>query len=663
MAEPYRSSVAANATPLPGASPEDFGAAIGRGLEDAGATLHHIAERNKDLEASQAGVNFAHAQDDIDKAAIDARTNAAPGGAGHTAAVMEEFDKRASAELAAIRDKHIRAAFSNRYAELRSHVDGREYGWEAGKRVDKLATDFDDMGTTLANGQASNPDPVGLHVSLETIDTAGNALAGADAELKAKLIKEQQRKVVLGWANAKQDKDPQTLVAALDQGLLSPYLEGNDVNTLRSGGLVEIRRQEAADRAAQARAEAAARETIGLLQNKIADGYVPTDQEFDGASALARQYKLDGKEWDLGVARDQVLVNRETRTWTPAQWHSSINELEAKGDKRTAGENVRLKHLEAAAGGAISRFNSDPFAAAAAAGTPAPEVDWANPDAKAIENRVTWARSYARSAGLQTVPYLNNDELKDLRDRAANGGIAGQIEVATQVRGTFGVAAATDILRQVDPNNKDMQLMAGLQPRMAQLYKIGAEAIKGGTVKLGTTPEDKQALSDIFTEFMPAIPAELQPAVLKAAENITAGTAAEFGRKEPSGDELENTFRQAVHRAAGQMGSEAQGSATGGFVRWNGRYAWLPPAMSHDDFQRRMSRANDADWMKAGGGPPYYLGSDGKLAKMSDRQISHFGQYSLETVNPGLYQLVGPDGGHVVGKDGRPWQFDVRNLR
>jgi hypothetical protein len=37
-------------------------------------------------------------------------------------------------------------------------------------------------------------------------------------------------------------------------------------------------------------------------------------------------------------------------------------------------------------------------------------------------------------------------------------------------------------------------------------------------------------------------------------------------------------------------------------------------------------------------------------------------EYRLETVNPGLYRLVGPDGGHVVDSQGQPFQFDIREL-
>jgi hypothetical protein len=130
---------------------------------------------------------------------------------------------------------------------------------------------------------------------------------------------------------------------------------------------------------------------------------------------------------------------------------------------------VRLKLLKDAAPSAICRFNADPFAAAAAAGTPAPALNAADP--ASIERRVTWARAYAQSAGLVNVPYLNNDELKrSARPRRprAGGAAARSRRRSAQLVGINATAAA--IARQVDPNNPSLQLMVGLAPRIAQLY-------------------------------------------------------------------------------------------------------------------------------------------------------------------------------------------------
>jgi hypothetical protein len=673
MADPYRSSVAPQTPAFSGASAESFGAAVGRGLEEAGDTVDRIIHREKELkrdqEATSAGVDLANASTEIDKDAIDARTTAAPGGAGHTEAITKAFEERQQAALAAISDKHIRQAFTQRWAELKDHVVTREYGWEAGQRVDKIATDFDTMGTTLANGQAGHPDPVGLQVSLSTIETAGNGLAIA-ADTRAKLIREQQRKVVGTFANSLVDSNPRMIVGdATNKGLLerpefTRYLEPEDIGKLRDGAHVELRRLDAEERQRIARETADAREFVSGLGQRITGGD-PTvsDADFTKGFTLAKKYDLPAAEFNLSEWKDLRDVTRETRTWTPESWHANINALTAKGDKLTAAEGIRLKHLQQLAPGAIGRFNSDPYAAAAAAGNPAPDLDPANP--ATAQARIQWARGYARSAGLQDVPYLSPDEIKDFRDRSAQGP-TGQLEVAAQARSLFGIAAATEIVRQVDPNNRDMQIMVSLPTRMAELYRRGVEALKANTVKLGADGEDSQAdvqgMRDTFAEFMPAIPVDLQPAVLNAARAMTAGRMAETGHNQLTGAELTGAFRNYIHRAGGMVGSVDEGSATGGFARVNGRYAWLPPSMSRAELGRRLARADDGAWIKAGGSPPYYLGSDGKLAKMNDKQIAHLREYQLETINPGLYRLVGPDGGHVVDQHGQPWQFDIRNL-
>jgi hypothetical protein len=675
MADPYRPQLSADPTALPGSSPEAFGAPLARGLEDAGAaidrTLHRLREQHRDNEAAAAGAELAQVSQELDKTSIDARTTAAAGGAGHTEGIMKAFDTRSTDALAKIRDPKIREAFTARYADLKENLFGREYGWEAAARVAKLGDDYDHMTDTLANGQAAHPDIGGLQVSFNTIDSTVHAMQIGD-DTKEKLAREGKRKVAIAFANRLQDDHPEMLVGdqakgvagLLDRPEFNKYLEPDDLKALRSGAHVEIRRSEAEARAARSREEAAAREEISLIGKRTGAGdFSVSDAEFDHAAALAKTYDLKGPAFDLANWKDQRDVNREYRTASPTQIHTDINALEAKGDKRSPNENLRLEHLKAVAPSLISTFNNDPYAAAAAGGHPAPELD--PTDAKSVQGRVTWAISYARSAGLVNVPYLNPDETKTLRDEATTGP-TGQLSVAAQLHGTFGVAIGGEIARQIDPNNKDLQLMVGLHPTMGATYRRGVEALKAGTVKLGADGLDSQAdaerLRSAFADYMPAIPVDMQPAVLNAAKAIEAGIAAEHGRNQLTGDELETFFRAAVQRAGGRSGVVTDYNAPGGFALWNGRYAWLPQTVSSNDFIRKISRAGDAAWLKAGGGAPYYLGTDGKLAKMSDKQIAHFKEYGLETVNPGLYRLVGPDGGHVVDAKGQPWQFDIRQL-
>jgi hypothetical protein len=252
MAEVYQPQLGISEGPqYSGASPEDAGAAVGRGLEQAGDTLdraiHQMRERDRDSEAASAGVALAQASTAAENAATDARNNAQPGAAGHSATIVKTIDQLSADNLGQIKDPHIRAAFQQRYAELRDRVGTREYGWEATQRVGKLVSDVDDQGTAYANSQVSSPNPGSFVQSIGDVATTIGSLNVSD-DIKEKLVKEQQRKIAVAFGNGLQDKNPHALIEALDKGTLNDYLEPEDIKTLRSGGMVEIRRLEAADR-------------------------------------------------------------------------------------------------------------------------------------------------------------------------------------------------------------------------------------------------------------------------------------------------------------------------------------------------------------------------------------------------------------------------------
>jgi hypothetical protein len=665
-------------TPFSGANAEEFGAAIGRGLGDVGAVADHILERklaaNKDAQNAAAALEFAKVSNNLDTAEIDGRDQAGPGGTGHSETVAKLADTSIATALGNIKDPKLRAAYQARYEDLRGNVFNRAYGWERASHTAKMVNDAGETTDTLANGQLLNPDPVGLQVSLETAGTMWEHM-DVSADVKEKGKRESQAAIAAGFANAMIDKDPHAFLGDSAKGTpgildkIATYLDPKQVETLRSGAKIEIRRLDAEQRAAFDRAKAQASEDNTLFADKISKGYVPTDKEWADHTALAKQYGLDKQGFDIGVLHDQADVNREFRTATPMQLHQVINDLEAKKaeGKTSQAENIRLENVKAFAGPAIDRWNTDPEAAAAAAGDPRPQVDWNDPTPQQLEANNKWARSLASSAGLVNPPLLPNDVLKVYRQSAAQGA-GGQLEVAAKMRAWFGSSAAA-VVQQIDPNNQDMQLMVGLHPRIGQLYKEGVAAVQAGSVKLGASPEDEQAMRDVFAKYAPGIPASMQPAVYRAARNITAGIASEFSNSAPTGDVLTSAFDQAMQRAGGRTGAVSDFNAPGGFAEWNGRYAWLPPTVTSNQFIARISRAGPADWAKAAGGEPYYRGPDGKLTKLSESQVAHLKQYPLEIGTdaqgrqiPGVYRMVMPGGGYVGNKDGSPWQFDIRQL-
>jgi hypothetical protein len=339
MAEPYRSQGSASGSNFSGASPEAFGAAVGRGLEEAGGSIdraiHTIKERDRDNQVAAAGVELAQISTDIDTAAIDARNAAAPGGEGHSAAVAKTIQERSTEALGRIKDPHVRQIFQQRYADLHERVYTREHGWEAVARAEKLVTDFDTTGTTYANAQATNPTPDGLASALTDVHAAGNALA-VSADVKTKAVREQQRKVAVGWGNAMQDKDPKSLIATLDHGVLNEYLEPEDIKALRSGAHVELRRAEAEQRQQLSIAQADARERINLIGKRVAAGdFSVTDAEFDGRRGRARRSTISkGRASILACGRTSATSTSETRTFTRRTWDR--HDRHARGEGRQA---------------------------------------------------------------------------------------------------------------------------------------------------------------------------------------------------------------------------------------------------------------------------------------------------------------------------------------
>jgi hypothetical protein len=663
MADGYQAQLGPVAPAYSGDSGE-AGQTIARGLEQAGdsidRTIHQLKERDRDTQAADAGVALAQASSFLDEEATNARQTAEPGGAGHTEGVVNKVDGITQANLAAIKDPHVRQVFAERYANLRDQVGTREYAWEAASRVSKLVTDVDTQGSLYANKVQNTPNLGAWHQAIGDIGTTIGSLA-VDGDTKTKLVKQQGAKVTEGLGNGLVDTDPHGLIKLIDNGTFNTFLEPEKLASLRNSAEVEIRRLEAAARQKRSQGEADMREYIGVLGKRISAGdYTVTDAELKKGMDGAKLYGLEGPAFDLSDWKDKRDAVKETRTWSNPQWHENINTLSDKAAKGTitTAESLRLRHLQELAPGAIERNNNDQFAAQANAGNPAPPFDPNDP--KSVQARISWANATADANKLEIPPYLDNDQLKGLRDRVTKGGAAGEVDVATEIRSTYkDVRVATAAAKQIDPNNKTLQLLVGLDPQAQAYVRHGMDALHANPKLFAGGQGDDVRARTVFNEYSPGIPQELQGPIGEAAKYITANAGQRVHRPSLEGDEFEATYRNAIQRAAGQIGNG--NNRTGGLVNWNGRRAWLPPTMGQSEFQQRMSRARPADWKAAGAGAPYYMAPNGKLTPLSDSQLARLGQYELESLSPGIYQPV-KDNAHLLDEHGRNWTFDVRKL-
>jgi hypothetical protein len=695
MAGAYQSQLSPGGqSSFSGAPAEGLAAPIAGALEYGGELMdreiHQRRELDRDMQASAAGVELAKASSDLDKAAIDARTNAAPGGAGHTDSISQMVDGRAQQALGEIRDPRVRQIFTQHWENLKSEIGTREYGWEAGQRVAFQVNNMKEIGRLGAADMAADPDPTKLPGKIANLNAAVDAQTSIDADTKTQLKRELAAPMVFGMANAIATKDPVQILGdpatgrkgILQEPELYHYLDEPQINSLRSSAELELRRQASEQRQLFAQEKAAAVKSIDVLGARVTqltDWNIP-DSDFDAATAGAKKYGLDDKLIDIADWRDLRDTNRIYRTATPSTIEHDTNELAAKvtAGKATPAESLRYKHLQQVGPNLISAFKSDPDAAAARMNNPRPAIDWSNPTAEQLAGNSAWARSFAAAAGMNPgeAPFLPND-IKDNLQKRMKDSTTGRLEVAQQLRAWFQGPIASQVADQLAPGDAGMKLMVGFGGRVAQWYQRGAAAIDSKTVHLGSTidqaaaQDDRGAMADMIDAYAAAVPVDMVPAIRDAADKISAGMAFEYHEHELTGDQLKTVYSAALQRAGGRTGRVSDWDAPGGFMLHNGRWAWLPANMSTNQALTRIHRAGKEDWVKAGGGVPHYLGSNGKLAPLTDGQISQLSKSQLElyvdpatnrTV-PGIYTLLGADGHPLFGKDRKPFHFDIRTLR
>lgn len=662
------------ATPLPMRSAGAFGAAIGEGIGELGNVLQReqarakemAAKRQYEVDASAAGVETAQAQLDISQTVEDIRSRAAPGAAGHVEATAKAVDERFGAVLSGIQNPVLRGQYAANLAQTRARILAEENGWAAGEKVAYQVTNIKRTGDAAANAVLNKPDAATFGEGLQTLATTiGNqGLAAGKAE---QLLREQSAELATARAKGLTLADPKQALAWLGGDEASAYLDADKRVALIREAETQLRIADADARRVQAQDEAQLREDVAEFKQAIARGELPSDDTEQGLIKRAQALGLNNLVDDIRYEQGKLKLSRETDKWTPAEWARQVDPLAAKvaNGKASGEEQMTLKVLQELRPGKEARFRNNPEQAAAASGLNPPQVDLANPEPGTIAARKSWARAFARSGGLIEPPYLGKDQLQIYRERAAQGPV-GQLEVAADLKRTWGMDAAPSIVRSIGGEAKgDMLIMLGLNERMAQVYRRGGDALSKKAVKF-----DDDKAREAWAKFAPAVPPDVGPALFEAARKIAAGLMVEQGKTEPTAD-FSKVFEASVQRAAGRAGVVTDWNAPGGLAEHNGRYAWLPQDMSSNDFKRRIARAEPMAWVRAAvderGNPvqrvPHYIGPDGKRVPYTKRQAARFGTMRLETVAPGIYRLLGSDGGPVVDADGRPWQFDVRRLK
>lgn len=686
--EPQLNPAAGNETNFGGA-PGDWGAGISQGLEQAGASIdsaiHQVKDKQRDEEATQAGVQFAKNATDLDNAAVALRQQTGPGGAGHTDNVNAAIDQTVAPAIASIGDRKVRMAFQQRYADLKQQLGTREYGWQAGQSISHMATNYDNQGTIGADHLASTGDYDALQIHLAGLHATASSLA-VNPDLQDKLYREQADKAVNAYAGAAVRLNPYALIGNPDTGQKGQLDDPSFVNNFTNPKMIDEYRHQAEVQIAHNNAV----KDQALAQQKAAQATLNSTTEYEvnenNKILSPQEYQtLIDNNTRLGLVKDALVfthlkdksdINQASQGMPPSWWDQQIATYgqKANGKDATDFDRMHLKNLQDLSGPAKEKFNADIHQWSETTPNPAPSVDWSTEDPAKLASQgaavAAWAQHSAAAYHVaDPASIILGKEDKQTFTAALKGQPVEQLRAMHQLQSAFGSQTAAAVVENLMPGNKELKFAASLNSRGMELLQRGQVALDSKEITLGeqTGPnvaDDKARYEGSLKWWMNAIPPDQRAGFLYTAPKVAAGVAAESGSRSPTGDELNSVMANAFQRLGGQLGNN--GNYTGGFTTMNGDKIWLPSTMSRQEFGHRWASAGPDDWVKAAGGEPYYQGPDGKLQPLSPVHMQQLGKYHIVPVTgqggTGIYALS--DGtGQFRHKDGSPWTFDIRKLR
>lgn len=644
----YQRQVGPGSTPtLPSAGADAFGAGVGRAAAQMGETLQQGALRDykierqqqADSQAADFNARFARARLEADKASIDARNNAGPGGAGHAEAMAKFWEAQSEGLLGGITDDRVRRQAEGQLTEFGTRLAASEYQFQEGQRIGKLVTDTQSAADLAANRAAMMHDPKAFAEEFSLGRQAIEAMPGVPADVKDKLIKYHDETVAVGYLNGIVRTNPAAVAPLIDSGEFNDILSPAQIERLRDGAEIEVRRQKAQAASQAALLKSQKREEIATVTAQLSAGIEVPDATLAAAAAGAEAIGDTSGAFKLNVARVQAGINKATLPWQPRQYEAEINRLTALGADRTDTQDVQLAQLRAIAPSRIREYNTNPGGWAAANGNPPPPLNLADP--QSVRARISWARGVHDVTGRIVQP-LTSAEAADFAGRAAASPKA-RIEVADQLAQLGGLAAVA-AARQVAPDDPMMARLVLLQPMDRRAAVNGAEARKANPALI-----DGKAGNDAREAFLARVgpaTAMMGQGDVNAAFDIARNLYADAAAKQGIQTFDEGRFNSFIHRALGGT-KDAQGNYRGGIGAWQGNSVLLPSTMSQGQFETVLSKMT----FRPENAPVFRNG-----APMTPAQVR---QYVPVQRPDGRFEFHGRGGVVLTGKDGTTWSMDI----
>lgn len=650
-APPYQRQVRPGTPDIGMVSADAFGAGVGRGLDYAGNEIERRIDlekkRREDEATADAAVKAAQLRVETDQDVIDARTNAGPAAEGHSAAVTARYKERSDALLGGISDPRVRRRMQVQLAQQGAELQGREYAFEQGARVNKMVTDTGTAIDLAANRVRGKADPAVMGEEIDALDETIGAMSVPD-DVKQRLLKDGRARITRSYLEGTTARDPKAAAALLDSGAFDSFLSPEQLDSLRSEAGVEVRRQDAQAAQTLALEKADARQRINVFQKKLADGVPVPDAQIAEAQDLATKYGFEGEVYDLGKARVINNVNRIFQGATPAQIDAEIKRYDgviaAAGDKAAPADVIAREQLQKLLPARTAELQTDPLGYGARNGMTIAPINWNDP--ASLDKRAAQARAITAQTGAPL--RLLTDEEAAIFANQLRGGAGNRIEVAEQL-GRFGARDGMIAARQVAPNDLVLQRVVTL-PRQYRALALGGPDARKANPALVPQKESGEAFQEIASAAMRNLPSDFSVATIETARNIYASLAAANGASEFN----ETTFAASINMALG--GDRKDGVWRGGIGEYNRRPMLLPVRMTQAEFDRRLSRlGGDLPKGAANGAPVYADGSAVFSGQIRER-------FTPVAVGDGLYRFARPDGSVLMKKGGGPWVLDIRKV-
>jgi hypothetical protein len=346
------------------------------------------------------------------------------------------------------------------------------------------------------------------------------------------------------------------------------------------------------------------------------------------------------------------------RSETPLALQNDVNSLNAKitrmGTKADPNDIIDRDALQSLYNTSNEELKSNGLAWAAQHLGAAPEpLNIMDPNS--VRHRVSLVQSVSNATGQQVAP-LQPAEVNPFAQQWRAGDAAAKMNLVMRFS-QFGPLAAA-AAQQIAPNDNGLVHLIGLASHSNRGVAIsrvnqaiaGYEAMKteGKLVGKTATESDFNEWTGSALQFMPGA----KDGVFTVAKALLAQDASQHGWNDQNMPDDKAWYR-AVNSA---LGAYSRGSVQyGGIAGFNGAQTVLPENMSLDDFEGRVSRANDTTFAKAGNGVPVV--GNGQPLNSGDLKRMHF-----VPIDDGVYRLEN-GGAFVHTKDGHPYEIDIRKLR